>query len=332
MTNNFFCSVTRSPVARRSVARQVARFGILRVTTVIAGSLLALVNLGSAFAAEPKIVLPLWPEGSAQVAPLPQPEGLAAPLTAGRQVPRLQNVANPTLAVYEPPVDIKNGTAVIVCPGGGYSILAIEHEGTAVCEWLNTLGVTAILLKYRVPARKDQPNWKAPLEDGQRAIELVRANAKEWGLNPERIGILGFSAGHLAALASTRFETPEFADAKATTEKANIRPDFTILVYPAYMTKGKELSELLPVTSKTPTAFMAHAFNDPVTCESSLFYATALKKANVPFDLHIYSKGGHGFGMFPDAGAAATWPARCEDWLRASGLIPEKPLAPNPKK
>lgn len=328
MTNNLLCTVPR-----RSVPRRVARFGILRITTVITGSLLALVNLGSASAAEPKIIIPLWPEGSAQVAPLPQPEGLAAPLTAGRQVPRLQNVANPTLAVYEPPADIKNGTAVIVCPGGGYSILAIEHEGTAVCEWLNTLGVTAILLKYRVPARKDQPNWKAPLEDGQKAIELVRANAKEWGLNPERIGILGFSAGgHLAALASTRFETPEFSDDKATTEKANIRPDFTILVYPAYMTKGKELSELLPVTSKTPPAFMTHAFNDPVTCESSLYYATALKKANVPFDLHVYSKGGHGFGMFPDAGAAATWPARCEDWLRASGLIPEKPLAPNPKK
>lgn len=323
MTNNFF----------RFMARRVTCFDILRITAVMAGSLLALVNLGSAFAAEPKIVLPLWPEGSAQVAPLPQPEGLAAPLTAGRQVPRLQNVANPTLAVYEPPADIKNGTAVIVCPGGGYSILAIEHEGTAVCEWMNTLGVTAILLKYRVPARKDQPNWKAPLEDGQKAIELVRANAKEWGLNPERIGILGFSAGgHLAALASTRFETPEFSDTKAPAEKANIRPDFTILVYPAYMTKGKELSELLPVTSKTPPAFMAHAFNDPVTCESSLYYATALKKANVPFDLHIYSKGGHGFGMFPDAGAAATWPARCEDWLRASGLIPEKPLATHPKK
>lgn len=295
-------------------------------------------------AGEPSQVLNLWPEGSVQNAPLTAPEGLATPLITGRKVARLQNVAVPTIAVYEPPKELKNGTSVIVCPGGGYNILAIEHEGSDICEWLNTLGVTAILLKYRVPARKEQPNWKAPLEDGQRAIELVRTHAQEWGLNPERIGILGFSAGgHLAALASTRFEQPESAPAtevkapevktgeakaSAATSGPNIRPDFTILVYPAYMTKGRELAENLPVSAKTPPAFLAHAFNDPVTCESSLFYATALKKANVPFDLHIYSTGGHGFGMQPDVGPAATWPARCEEWLRAGGLIPQRPVEP----
>ncbi|MBC8002074.1 MAG: alpha/beta hydrolase, partial [Opitutaceae bacterium] len=180
-------------------------------------------------------------------------------LVAGKRLIRLGNVTKPTITIYKPAADKDTGAAVVVCPGGGYSILALDLEGTEVCEWLNSIGVTGILLKYRVPKRAGLEKHAAPLQDAQRALGLVRHRAKEFGIDPKRIGILGFSAGgHLGAAASTIYETrsyPPIDEADAT----SCRPDFTILIYPGYLTvkeDGDKISPELKLTEKTPPTFM----------------------------------------------------------------------------
>jgi acetyl esterase/lipase len=244
-------------------------------------------------------------------------------LVAGKPLIRLGNVSDPTLTVYRPAKDKDTGTAVVVCPGGGYSILALDLEGSEVCEWLNSIGVTGILVKYRVPARKDRQRFEAPLQDAQRAISLTREHAAEWGINAQRIGILGFSAGgHLAAVTSnaTALSYPAIDAA----DKLGFRPDFTVLIYPAYLVGKEQPASLAPevaVTEKTPPTFIAISQDDPVGVEGSLHYSLALKKAKVPFEAHIYPVGGHGYGLRRTDKFVTTWPDRVADWMRGNGWL-----------
>lgn len=288
---------------------------------VFAGSLLAR-------ASEPAVVIPLWPgTPPGDKDPLGEERDLTKPnenLVADKRVIRLGNVSKPTIAVYQPPADKRNGTAVVVCPGGAYHILAMDLEGTEVCDWLNSVGVTAVLLKYRVPARAGLEKHTAALQDAQRGMGLVRYRAAEWGIDPKRIGILGFSAGgHLAALTSNQFERRSYPVVDEH-DSISCRADFTILIYPAYLTVKEQDDRIAPefnLTTNTPPTFIAMAEDDPIRVETALFYAAGLKKAKVPFELHIYPTGGHGYGLRPSKDLVATWPQRAADWMRSRGLL-----------
>ena len=244
-------------------------------------------------------------------------------MVEGKPVIRLGHVSTPMLTLYSPPEDKNTGAAVIVCPGGGYNILAYDLEGTEVCEWLNSIGVTAVLLKYRVPRDgKDIP--VGPLMDAQRAVSVVRKNAEAWKIDPARIGVLGFSAGgNLAARVSTNYTSRAYARIDET-DDISCKPDFAILIYPAYLyNKDKPdalVSEGLPVNDKTPPMFLTMAFDDAVGPENILRMGLALKQHNVPAEVHLYPTGGHGYGLRPNEHEATTWPARCAAWLRASGF------------
>jgi acetyl esterase/lipase len=245
-------------------------------------------------------------------------------LVAGKTVIRLGHVSQPTITIYAPPTDKANGAAVVVCPGGGYNILAYDLEGTEICEWLNSLGVTGVLLKYRVPKRAGQDKPTAPLQDVQRAIGLVRSRAADWHLNPARIGVLGFSAGgHLAALASNDYAERAYPHIDAA-DDASCRPDFAVLIYPAYLTEknqGEKISPDLAITAQTPPSFLVMAEDDPVHVENVLLYALALKGAKVPFELHVYPVGGHGYGLRPNGKSITTWPARAGEWMDKLGVL-----------
>ncbi len=292
-----------------------------------ASLLCSLALLTAAFAA-PLEPIALWPGvAPGDTAELPPEADTSKPdanQVGGRSLIRLGNVSKPTITLYPASKEKNTGAAVVVCPGGGYSILALDLEGTEICEWLNSIGVNAVLLKYRVPARKDQPPRLAPLQDAQRALGLVRQKASEWGIDPKRVGILGFSAGgHLAANASNNYETrsyPAIDDA----DKLSCRPDFAVLIYPAYLTqkdKGDELAPELKITAQTPQTFMAMAQDDPIRVEGPIFYSLALKKEKVPFELHTYPTGGHGYGLRPSEHNVTTWPARVADWMNTRGLL-----------
>jgi acetyl esterase/lipase len=273
-------------------------------------------------AAEPAKVLELW-SGAApgEQGDVGQERDVTKPadnLVAGKRVIRLGNVSKPTIALYRPPADKNTSAAVVVCPGGGYSILAMDLEGTEVCDWLNSLGITGVLLKYRVPKRAGLEKHTAALQDAQRALGVVRYQAREWGIDPKRIGVLGFSAGgHLAAAVSNNYEQrtyPKVDDADAT----SCRPDFTLLIYPAYLTVKEQHDTIAPdltITSNTPPTFVAMAEDDPIRVETALFYALALRKAQVPFELHVYPRGGHGYGLRPTKDLVTTWPQRAAEWM-----------------
>ncbi len=237
---------------------------------------------------------------------------------------RLGNVSRPTITVYSPPKNKNTGAAVLVCPGGGYYILAMNLEGTEVCKWLNSLGVTGILLKYRVPRREGLEKHTAPLQDTQRALGMVRQNAEAWGIDPHRLGILGFSAGgHLAAAASTHSETRTYP-AVDDADRLSCRPDFTLLIYPAYLVSKKGELALAPeikVTSKTPPAFISMAQDDPAHVENAYAYALALKAANVAAELHVYPTGGHGYGLRPTENPVTLWSDRAAAWMKAQGFL-----------
>ena len=273
-------------------------------------------------AAEPSQTLELWPEGApGEKGDLGQEQDLTKPTDgqiAGKPLIRLGNVARPSIAVYRPAPDKDTGTAVVVCPGGGYHILAMDLEGTEVCEWLNSVGVTGVLLKYRVPRRAGLEKHTAALQDAQRAMGIVRAHAKEWGIDPKRIGVLGFSAGgHLAAAVSNRYAQRDYSPVDAS-DLVSCRPDFTVLIYPAYLTVKEENDKIAPeleISRSTPPTFLAMAQDDPVRVETAIFYALALKNAGVLMELHIYPTGGHGYGLRPSSDLVTTWPRRVEEWL-----------------
>ena len=216
------------------------------------------------------------------------------------------------------------GTAVIVCPGGGYNYVVADKEGSEVAEWLSSFGVTGVLLKYRVPACKDRPKHEAPVQDAQRTISLLRHRAAEFGLKPDHIGIMGFSAGgHVAACASTNFAARTY-DAVDEADTQSCRPDFSMLIYPAYLTIKEQADKLapeVPVSETTPPTFLMMTQDDGVRVESALFYYLALKQAKVPAELHLYPTGGHGYGLRLEGHTAATWPQRAEDWMQAGGWL-----------
>jgi acetyl esterase/lipase len=246
---------------------------------------------------------------------------------AGRRLIRLGNVSKPTITIYPAPKETANGAAVLVCPGGAYHILALDLEGSEVCERLNQAGITAILLKYRVPRRAGREKHEAPLQDAQRAMGLIRENASKWGIDSKRVGVLGFSAGgHLAAVLSAGPSERTYPKIDAADEQ-KFRPDFTVLIYPGYLAGEKLGTQLAPefnVTKDTPQTFLAMSADDPVHVENALIYATALQKEKVPFELHIYPTGGHGYGLRKTKEPVTTWPDRLEDWLKSRGLTAKK--------
>ena len=293
-------------------------FGRVAWSFMLAGFVAAALGpFDRARAAEP---FPLWPQG--------------APGALGKEPADV-----PTLTPYLPPKEKATGAAVIVCPGGGYGRLA-DHEGRPVAEWLNSVGVTAFVLKYRLGPRDRHPSM---LQDAARAVRTVRARAAEWGLDPVRVGILGFSAGgHLASTAGTHFDAGR-ADAADPVERVSSRPSVMLLIYPVITMRERthagsrrnllgenptpELVALLSneeqVTKETPPAFVVHTVEDAgVPVENSLMFVNALRRAGVPFELHLYERGPHGFGLGtarnnrPADPILSTWPARAADWLR----------------
>lgn len=281
--------------------------------------------VSSATAIEPLVTLDVWPGDAPGEKGDIGPEGLGQ-ATPNRPVMRITNVSKPTIAVFKPAPETDTGAAILICPGGGYNILAYDLEGTEVAEWLNSIGVTGIVLKYRVPRREGREKYDAPLQDAQRAMSLVRSKAAEWKIDPQRLGILGFSAGgHLSATTSTNFDQRNYAPIDDI-DKLSCRPDFAVLVYPAYLLKDKsdELAPEIRVSKDTPPVLFVHADNDPHKSTNSVGMYLALKKLGVPCELHIYASGGHGFGLRPTEHPCCTWPARAADWMKSRGLL-EKP-------
>ncbi len=246
-------------------------------------------------------------------------------LVAGRRVLRLGNVSAPTITIYRPDPAKETGAAVLVCPGGGYYILSMDLEGAEVCEWLNSIGVTGVLLKYRVPRRDGRPPSAAPLQDAQRALGLVRSQAAELGLDPHRLGVLGFSAGgHLAAALCNNYKARTYPLVDAA-DQASCRPDFCVMVYPAYLQApfpSEGLAPELPVSgAETPPTFIVQTQDDHDHLPAGLAYLNALVKAHVPVELHLYPTGGHGYGLRRTADNVTTWPDRAADWLKAGGWL-----------
>jgi acetyl esterase/lipase len=243
-----------------------------------------------------------------------------------KKIIRVTNVTVPTLSIFRPDEGKGTGAAVIICPGGAYHILAWDLEGEEVAAWLNSIGVTGIVLKYRVPRRPGTPASAPPaqaLMDAQRAVSLVRSKAAEWRLDPKRVGIMGFSAGgHLAAATATNFDKRTYPPIDAV-DQVDCRPDFAVLVYPAYLVqKGKlDLNADIRVSKTTPPMFLAHAANDPVKSDNSVGMFLALQKAGVRAEMHVFASGGHGFGLRPSSHPCVNWPHRCADWLRDLGII-----------
>lgn len=252
----------------------------------------------------------------------------------------------PRLTIYLPPKQKATGAAVVICPGGGYGHLAMDHEGHQIGEWLNSLGVAGFILEYRHRNSGAGYGHPAPLQDAQRAIRMVRSRADQYGIDPNRIGILGFSAGgHLASTAGTHFDKGD-ADAKDPIDRVSCRPDFMVLLYPVisltewFTHKGsrrnllgdspdaklvEHLSNEKQVTPETPPTFLVHTYEDTgVPSENSIYFYLALRKAKVPAEMHLYQKGQHGFGLGKTVGPASSWPLRCADWMRASGFLDKK--------
>jgi len=295
--------------------------------------------LGGALLAAEEPVIILWPEGV---------PGLRADASAEHDVDgHISNVHTPTLTCYAAPARKACGTAVIICPGGAYGRLSWDKEGTEPARWLNTIGVTAFVLKYRL-AEYGHP---APLRDVLRAVRLVRSRATDFGIRADRIGVLGFSAGgHLAASAGTLFDAPE-GRTGAALDAISARPDFLVLIYPVITMKDpytnagsrrnllgehpgeagiEHLSLERQVTANTPPAFLLTTFEDKtVPAENSLGFFEAMRRAGVPAELHIFEKGPHGFGLRPaGVGPAAGWPALCDQWLRLRGWLSPAPPPP----
>ncbi len=283
------------------------------ITLLIAASL-------AAQAAEP-IIVKLWPQGAPEKEGFKMgPEKVIPPKDAS-DVTRVTDVSDPTITVYRP--EKPNGTAVVVAPGGGYGILAIEHEGTQVCEWLNTLGVTGVLLKYRVPSRDKENPSVIPLQDAQRAMGIVRHRAAEWGIKPDRIGLLGFSAGgHLCVMTTLHANERTYTQDPAL-DVENATPNFSIPVYPAYLTDKSNfaLKPEIAVTPQSPPICLIHAHDDRITPAGSALLYLEYKKLGLPAELHIYSKGGHGYGMKKSGQPVNSWPDRVGEWLKASGWL-----------
>jgi len=297
-----------------------------RVTALLCLGVLTLLSV-PAIAAGPEVEV-LWPDGA------PDAKGTADGDT-------------PSLTIYLPAKDKATGAAVVICPGGGYGHLAMDHEGHQIGQWLNSFGVAGFILKYRHRRSGAGYGHPAPLQDAQRAVRTVRGRAKKWGVDPARIGILGFSAGgHLASTALTHFKDRVY-EPRADIDRISARPDFGVLIYPVisliepFTHKGsgrnllgadpdrellKKLSNEKQVTAETPPTFLLATWADTVVpAENSIYFYLALRKAKVPAEMHLFLKGQHGFGLGRNLGAVAAWPGLCEKWMQASGFLNDKP-------
>lgn len=315
-------------------------------STVTAMAVLAAALLAAApgYAQEPPpwqppagaTTLPLWPgkpPGSQGVAPGPEKNATtpASRKVAGRPVQRLGDVSRPTLTLF-PAQGVNSGVAALVFPGGAYKILAMDLEGTSACRWLTGIGVNCVLVKYRVPESGPYPKYSAALDDAQRAMGLVRQHASAWHIDPDKVGVLGFSAGgNLAAQLSIHFDHRDYPTVDGA-DKLPCRPAFAMLLYPAYLTvPSKDFAPAAGVapTSKTPPAFLVQAENDPVHVENAVHYFLQLKAQHVPAELHVYAAGGHGFGLRPTALPITHWPALAATWLHTTGMLHEKAHPPS---
>lgn len=261
------------------------------------------------------VTMDVWPDGYLGEDGVGR--GVEQPLK-GDNIIRLTDVSVPSMTVYRAASDGRATPAVMVCPGGGYSILAMNLEGTEIAEWLNGQGVTAIVLRYRVPGKPEEA-----FNDAQRCLSTIRSRAAEFNIDPERIGVIGFSAGgNLSARLCTNYTTRNYELIDAIDE-VSCRPDFAILVYPYLLERGKQikLQEVLKVDSETCPAIMIHAQDDSVKVESSIYYFLELKKAKVPAELHVFPTGGHGYGLRKTEHAVSGWPELCNTWMRKMKVI-----------
>lgn len=280
--------------------------------------------------------VPIWPGVAPDQQPAKGPESVEVTgkdsLVAGRPWTAVSNVTRPTMTVYSP-TGKNTGAAVVVFPGGGYEILAIDLEGSEVCDWLTAKGITCVLLKYRVPAHRSSPNWGAypeslmALDDAQRTMGLVRIHAAEWHIDPHKVGVLGFSAGgSLVAEISTHFEKRLYKPVDAA-DRESCRPDFAVALYPGHLhidPKRFVLNPNVPVTRDTPPTFLVQAEDDNVdNVNDSLVYYIALKNAGVPVEMHLYAHGRHAFGLRRTKFPITRWPELVETWLGTIGMIAE---------
>ncbi len=280
----------------------------------------------------------IWPQAAPDSRSSPEPESTATAenLVAAKSWTYISNVSQPTMTVYSPKGK-NTGAAVVVFPGGGYKVLAIDLEGTEVCDWLASKGITCVLLKYRVPDSgihwdeqcqcQKKPIAPTALEDAQRSLGLVRLHSAEWHVDPNKIGVLGFSAGgHLAAAISTHFEKRLYPPVDSA-DKESCRPDFAVALYPGHLWIDEKRFALNPdihVTRNTPPTFLLQAEDDNVdSVNHSLVYYIALRNAGVPAEMHLYAQGGHAFGLRRTSFAITEWPLLVEAWLRTIGIISE---------
>ena len=278
---------------------------------------------------------PIWPGTAPDAKPLPGPEYMKTEekeLVAGKPYLYLGNISQPTVTVYAPKGK-NTGAAVVVIPGGGFQILAMDLEGTEVCDWLTSNGITCVLLKYRVPSTPydwhcdcrpdDHAKPTQALEDVQRSMGLVRLHAAEWHIDPHKVGVLGFSAGgYLVAEISTNFEHRLYPPVDAA-DRESCRPDFAVAVYPGHIESAGKLNPNVPVTAGTPPTFLLQAEDDHEDgVDESLVYYAALKKAGVPVEMHLYAQGGHAFGLRPTVLPITHWPELVLKWMQTIGVLP----------
>ena len=280
-------------------------------------------------AAEPVVEMNLWPgDAPGEKAGAFGPEE-AIPGNETPPIIRVSNVTVPSLAVFQPAPDKATGACVVIFPGGGYNILAYNHEGTEVAEWLNSFGVTAVVVKYRVPRRPDLAKHLPPLQDAQRAMRLVRQNAEAWKIDPERIGVLGFSAGaHLTLLAATSYDEQVYEPIDDT-DKISAKPNFAAPIYLAYA-RGERadrtqvdipLDAGIKITPETPPMFLSITDDDGVGAMGSVMVYVKMVENKVPCELHVFVKGGHGYGLRHANGPAAEWNILCEKWMRQMEIV-----------
>jgi Esterase/lipase len=304
-------------------------------------ALICLITVSGSLSAQSKIIN-LWDNG--KVPGAIQSDNFKQMVDTSAGWVDKHSIINPFLCFYPAPEAKATGTAVIICPGGAYGGLAIQHEGARVAKWFNSFGITAFVLIYRLPDDSIMENKSiGPMQDGQRAIRLVRSHAKEWGIDPSKIGIMGFSAGgHLAATLSTRYNEKVYESNDLTSAK----PDFSVLIYPVISMDSsithwgsrinllgnspapemvKHYSNELQVNGETPPAFMVHSLDDDaVPVQNSINYALAMKQNKVACELHLYPTGKHGYGMGKSTTRESTWPETCRKWLESSGLLIKK--------
>lgn len=317
--------------------RRRPRRGLLAACLIALSSSAAAIAAGAQASAWPPAPdhpqIPLWPGAAPDQPPTRGPEYASSDpqeLIGGKPLIAVNRVSRPTLTLYKP-TGRNTGAAVVVYPGGGYWILAIDLEGTEVCDWLSARGVACILVKYRVPGNDHDPSsrsgpypeHRAALDDAQRAIALTRFHAKDWGIDPHKIGVLGFSAGgHLVAATSTLDRIYAPTDA---IDRVSVRPDFAIALYPGHLRVGEgklALNPDVPVGPHTPPTFIVQNEDDPVdSVDNSLAYYLALKKAGVPTEMHLFARGGHAFGLRHTDRPATDWPQLAERWLETIGMI-----------